>query len=82
MQLIQATALNYLEPPMHLAWLDGCVVKAGRQQFAYRPNVIGKRLRDRRRNAQRLMNAAEVVMRDIEADRSKMVIGVLAEPIG
>ena len=66
---------------MHLARLRRRVLKASREQFADRPDVVRQSLRHRRRDAKRLMDAAEIEMRDEQSDRCKMLINSLAEPI-
>jgi hypothetical protein len=62
---IRLAALNYREPPMDLPGLDRRVVETSRQQLANRPNVFGQALRHRWRRPQRLMHAAEIVVRDV-----------------
>jgi hypothetical protein len=43
--------------------------------------VIRQPLRNRWRDAQSLMDTAEIEMRDKEPDRRQMVVGTLAEPV-
>ena len=74
-------SLNDLKSPMHLTRPRGRIVEACGQQFADRPNVIRQPLRNRRRDAQSLMDATEIEMGDEQADRRKMVIRTLAEAV-
>jgi hypothetical protein len=78
----RGAALDYREPSMHLARFHRRVVEAGSQKLADGPDVIGNPLRHRRRNAKRLMDAAEIEMGNEQSDRRQMVVSALAEAVG
>src|ERR1043165_3283871 len=73
-------AVNYREPPnLSALWFLHRLSKRCRHQFADSPNVIRDADLHSRRDAQGLMDAAKIVVSDVQRHRRAMVQIVLAE---
>lgn len=79
--LMTFSALNYLEPAPPVRWrLFGhswCDIERSVQKMPHRPSLVSHPESLSWRGPQGLMNAAEIVMRDVQRHGSTMMIELL-----
>lgn len=75
------TSVDYPEPAIPLRRRFGPPVQRSVDHLGNRPDVIRHADGHRGCDAQRLVHAAEIVVRHIQGDGSSVVFGLLAEPV-